>query len=205
MNEHLNSISTFISACNNGEIEAKQVCDFAVKNNIEFSWHPLGFIMATLLDGGCEKIRLHLWTKSFDKAQKPTWLVHDHKFDLTSWVISGAIKNIAYRNTAAPKTNQLYSVTYNNTGSLLTKLDETYSLEVEKTQEINEGNKYKIEAGVFHQSISMSQRTTVTICHTVDKKKSPPLVIGDLNGEDNYYYQRSPVDIYELQKIIAEI
>lgn len=205
MNEYLKSISAFISSCNNGRIDAKQLCEFAVKSNIIFSWHPLGFIMATLLDEGCEKIRLHLWTKSFDKAQKPTWLVHDHKFDLTSWVISGVIKNIEYKNAVSPKTHQLYSVTYNATGSLLTKLDEMYSLEVEKTQEFNEGDKYKIEAGVFHQSISLSQRTTVTICHTVNKKESPPLVIGELNGEEKYYYQRSHVNTDELQKVIEEI
>ncbi|WED78000.1 hypothetical protein [Aeromonas allosaccharophila] len=205
MNEYLKNISTLISACNNRAIEAKGICELAIKQNIKFSWHPLGFVMATLLDEGSEKVRIHLWSKSFDKAQKPTWLVHDHKFDLTSWVLSGTIKNIEYKNSASSKTHQLYSVTYNSTGSILTKLDEVHDLKIEKTQEISSGEKYKIEAGIFHQSISMSKNTTVTICHTVDKNSHTPLVIGELDGKRSYYYQRSLVHIDDLQKIISEI
>lgn len=205
MKEYFKSISSLTSACNRGEINAKQLCKFVISEGIGFSWHPLGFMMATLLDEGGEKIRLHLWTNTFDKAQNPTWLVHDHKFDLTSWVISGSIKNIEYKDLTLPETHQLYSVSYNSMGSVLTKLGQGYSLAVDKTQEVNEGETYRISAGTFHQSLSLSSRTTVTLCHTIDKKNSPPLVVGDIDGMDQYYYQRSPVHIDELQVVIEQI
>lgn len=205
MKVYFKSISSLVSACNRGEVNAKQLCEFAISGEKNFSWHPLGFMMATLLDEGGEKIRLHLWTNSFDKAQKPTWLVHDHKFDLTSWVISGSIKNIEYKELMLPETHKLYSVSYSSTGSILTKLDEGYNLAVDRTQQINEGETYRISAGTFHQSLSLSSKTTVTICHTVDKKQTPPLVVGELDGLDKYYYQRSPVHVDELEVVIEQI
>ncbi|USH04374.1 hypothetical protein K6Q96_21800 [Grimontia kaedaensis] len=205
MKKYFGRISSVVSACNRGKINAKQLCEFAVNEGISFTWHPLGFMMATLLDEGREKIRLHLWTNTFDKAQKPTWLIHDHKFDLTSWVLSGSIKNIEYKDLALPETHQLYSVSYSSTGSVLTKLDKVYSLAVDKTQEVNEGEAYRISAGTFHQSLSLSSKTTVTICHTTDKKNTPPLVIGDIDGMEQYYYQRSPVLADELQLVIEQI
>lgn len=205
MKEYFGSISSVVSACNRGKINAKQLCEFVINEGISFSWHPLGFMMATLLDEDSEKIRLHLWTNTFDKAQKPTWLVHDHTFDLTSWVLSGSIKNIEYKELALAETHQLYSVSYNSTGSVLTKLDQGYSFAVDKTQEVNEGETYRISAGTFHQSLSLSPRTTVTMCHTVEKKNTPPLVIGDIDGVEQYHYHRSPVHISELQVVIEQI
>lgn len=205
MSENFRSIKNFVQACEGNELNAKEVCNWALANNIPFVWHPLGFVMATLMSEGKEKIRLHLWPTQFQKVQKPTWLIHDHFFDLVSWVLCGEIKNIEYKKSNLEATHELYSVTYDSNGSILTKLDLGISLNIQSEEIIQESGSYAIKSGILHQSISNSENTTVTVCHTIDVRGESPLVVGKLNGGFRYHYKRSKVERIDLLKIVEEI
>jgi hypothetical protein len=205
MSEKFKSIKNFVKSCENNALNAQEVCDWALNNDTCFVWHPLGFVMATLIDEGENKIRLHLWPNSFQNAQKPTWLIHDHLFDLVSWVLSGSIENIEYKKRTSPFSHQLYSVSYEAGGSKLTKLNSFVSLEVDKKHSINERESYIIKSGILHQSISISSNTTVTVCHSRNVREESPLVVGELDGEATYQYNRSTVKPSDLAVIIAEI
>lgn len=205
MSEKFKNIKNFVQACQENNLSAKEVCSWAITNNIPFVWHPLGFVMATLINEGHEKIRLHLWSNSFQNVQEPTWPIHDHLFDITSWVLCGEIENIEYKQCNSVLTHQLYSVSYDNDGSILTKLDSGLSLSVESKEIIKKTESYSIKSGVLHQSISSSENTTVTVCHTVNFRNENPLVIGDICGDFRYKYQRKIVKLSDLFRIVAEI
>lgn len=205
MSDKFKSIKIFLQACDKSDLNAKEVCNWALTNNIPFVWHPLGFVMATIINEGNEKIRLHLWSNSFQNAQKPTWLIHDHLFDLTSWVLSGEIENTEFKQGNNSLTHRHYSVSYDKDGSILTKLDSGLSLSVERKDIMKKNESYAIKSGILHQSISTSKNTTVTVCHTVDVRDESPLVAGDLYGDFKYQYKRKTVTPSDLSKIVAEI
>ena len=194
----------WVDKLNRGEISAKQLIEFVIAENITFIWHPLGFIMCKISNEDKKIIRLHIWPDNKCCIQKPTWLIHDHFFDLKSWVLKGTITNIEYIVGEFDNSFQVYNTIYEKDKSILIKTKQRLSILESKRYLIKEGESYDVYAGQLHKSIS-SSNTTVTICETVNQFNLKPRVLGACSGRDRYSYTRNVVSKVELEAITNKI
>ena len=188
-----------------GNINARELFQYVIKNDYKFVWHPLGFIMCKLSDEGTRKIRLHIWPGNKRKIQNPAWLIHDHLFDLKSWVLVGKIQNQEFEPLYSEPSKRIYFASYKGEKSVLERSDKTVSLVERKVEIIRAGQIYGISAGVFHKSSTVNDCTAITVCETIDKLNRKPMVIGENDGKEMYTYTRSMVTKEDLLNFIKEI
>jgi hypothetical protein len=195
----------WISALNKTELSSFDVVQLGRDIGSPFFWHPLGFIFCKLSQEGERKIRLHIWPNNNDRMQKPSWLIHDHVFDLKSWVIAGKIENIEYTVTDKKPNYSVYSAGYEKDSSVLYRTDRQICINEGKRSLVRSGEVYSVLSGVLHQSVSLSEATSLTVCETIDQPNRSPTIAGDINGMARYSYTRSKVNEKDLQSIIAKI
>lgn len=195
----------WISALSNNELSASDIIRYGIISRSEFIWHPLGFIFCKLSEEGLRKIRLHIWPSNNDRMQNPAWLIHDHLFELKSWVIAGEIENTEYSVTDGEPNYTIYNAKYENNKSVLYKTDKNLCLNISHKAAVIFGDTYRVPFGVFHQSISISKTTSLTVCETIDQLNRSPMVAGDMHGLGVYSYIRSKVDRKDLDSIIEKI
>ena len=184
---------------------AHEIVKLAIDMEATFNWHPLGFIMCKLSQEKERNIRLHIWPDHNEKVQEPAWLVHDHLFDLKSWVLAGSIENIEYDVIPGNPNFSIYHASYENNKSILNRTEETVNIIEKNRFVVDAGQIYKVASGVLHQSVSLSSGTAVTVCETIDKNNKKPAIAGDLAGLSHYSYIRSAVDKKDLNDIISRI
>lgn len=195
----------WLSEVKSGAINAKSLIERIVQQDNKFVWHPLGFIMCKLLDKKEKKIRLHIWPKNKGRVQEPAWMIHDHLFDLKSWVLTGNIANIEYEQIDRKGPRRLYHASYQGDSSLLTRTDKLLDVREVKSTTVKSGECYELGAGILHQSISTGNGTAVTVCETVDRLSRLPRVVGTMTGQQQYTYKRSVVSEIDLLNILETI
>lgn len=199
------SHDNWVSAFNRSELSAFDIIKLAKEQCGEFIWHPLGFILCKLSEEGERKIRLHIWPNNNDRMQKPAWLIHDHMFDLKSWVITGKIENTEYSVTEGKSNYRVYNAKYEKDSSVLYRTDRLIRLYKNNRSLLNAGEAYEVPLGILHQSVSSSESTTVTVCETINRPSISPIIAGEINGAVRYSYTRAQVDENDLHAIIAKI
>lgn len=182
--------------------DAKSVVDQCVNSRSKFLWHPLGFIMCRLAEHQSRKLRLHLWPRDGGRPQDPAWPIHDHVFDLQSWVLAGTISNVEYCASQVGVEYQLYSAAYEDGESVLRRSERRVRLKEAHRSEYVSGQQYVIEAGIFHQSVRKGEATAITLCETYDRMQSGPRVAGGLDGAATYVYSRDEVAATDLSRIL---
>ena len=195
----------WVSALNNTELSALDIIQLAKEHYGKFIWHPLGFILCKLSEDGDRKIRLHIWPNNNDRMQKPAWLIHDHMFDLKSWVVAGKIENTEYSLTEGKPNYRVYNARYEKDSSVLYRSDRLICLSKNKKSLLNVGEIYEVPSGVLHQSVSSSESTSLTVCETTNQPSISPIIAGEINGAGRYSYTRAQVDENDLHAIIAKI
>ena len=116
------NIKSFCEKLEQNNISLSEIKKELVTSNIEFIWHPLGFIMGTLITEKEMRLRIHIWSKKYSKPQEPYWNIHTHIFHLKSWIISGSILNTLYEIEEVNESeNCIYEVHYNDNKSILKK------------------------------------------------------------------------------------
>ncbi|UFH60467.1 hypothetical protein [Sulfurovum mangrovi] len=206
---HNKSVSTeikdFCSQLDTGTINAKTLLNKVQIAQIDFFWHPLGFIIGTYLNNGREKIRIHIWPKDGGKKQLPYWNIHDHIFDLKSWVLKGEITNIEYDViNDNSSTKCFYDVKYIENQSLMTKSEQHISYKISKKETYAEGEIYTIDAGIFHTSEKTNIGNALTVVLSINTDIKTPKVIGEEEGENSYQYNRNKVDSSYIKELINE-
>lgn len=174
-------------------------------SSYSFFWHPLGFVMCKLANKGPTSLRVHVWPNSLENQQQPAWLIHDHLFSLKSWVLAGEIENREYSVDFSGLDHAIYETRYEEGNSLLQKSTQYCSKKLERTIVVNEGETYKVKSGVFHQSLSLSDRVSLTVCETNDDLARAPRVLGSSGGEYLYSYRRRAVTRSEINDLIKRI
>lgn len=195
----------WVSALNKGKLSAFDVIGLANEQCEEFVWHPLGFIFCKLSEEGERKIRLHIWPNNKERMQKPAWLIHNHMFDLKSWVVSGEIENTEYLVVEGKPNYRVYNARYEKDGSVLYRTESLICLKVNRRLLLSAGEVYEVPSGAFHQSVMSSESTTVTVCETINQPNISPIIAGEINGGCRYSYIRAQVDKNDLHAIIAKI
>lgn len=161
-------------------------------DSFPFHYHPLGFIYCKLhtFSNG-ETIRLHIW--DFERnSQKPVMDCHDHFYTVNSFVLCGEIHNILYQDQPSELKNQvLYEGAYNSNGDrYLIKTNQTVNFAKQKLEIINSGSIYSIPKKQFHSSFVPENTFTCTLVYTeFPEPDSKPLVVGLIEGKDEYYFE----------------
>jgi hypothetical protein len=184
---------------------AHEIIELAIKMGAPFVWHPLGFLMCKLSQEEGRNIRLHIWPDNNDKVQEPAWLIHDHLFELKSWVLAGSIENIEYEVVPGKSNYSIYHASYEHNRSILNRTEKTVNIIERNRFVVDAGDVYQVATGVLHQSVSLYSGTAVTVCETIDKHENQPAIVGDLTGQSRYSYTRSIVDRKDLNGIVNKI
>lgn len=204
---NLGSLSNtdWAKALNNREICPHDLIEGLLDKNHEFLWHPLGFVMCRVARWEGVSLRVHVWPSHRGYQQTPAWLIHDHLFHLKSWVISGEIENQEYAIEHNGQDHAIYEAQYDGDKSILNKTNIYCSKRLTKKSVYNAGSVYEVSSGVFHESQSLSNRTTLTVCETLDEVARRPRVLGSVEGLSSYTYHRKLAtkdEICELTKRI---
>ncbi|MBV1883883.1 MAG: hypothetical protein KUG82_19745 [Pseudomonadales bacterium] len=192
-------------ALNEQRFSPSEIVQLAINVGKDFTWHPLGFVMCKLSQENEKNIRLHIWPNSSEHVQEPQWLIHDHMFDLKSWVLSGKIENIEYEIASDFPIYSIYQASYEQDKSILHRTEQDLSIKVKNKSVVSSGQIYEIASGILHQSISLSNSTAVTVCETIDRLDKNPIIAGDIKGRASYSYTRATVCDEDLQDIIGKI
>lgn len=157
-----------------------------------FSWHPLGFIVCTMIVEGSRKARLHYWPAAQNgRAQSDVGGIHDHIFEFKSWVLAGKVVNREYEISKLGSTYARYDTIYNGNSSIIVKSDERITLAPVGEASYCAGSQYNLQAGRFHQTVSDATSSAVTLLISQDRLSRNPLVLGPENGDARYEYVRS--------------
>ncbi len=152
--------------------------------------HPLGFRVARLIADDSAALRLHIWPQSSRSAQ-PGFDIHDHAFDLASFVLLGELRQAVYEiATSRPATHAVYEVGYDKTGSVLRKSETAVAISPKEKRLLHAGETYSLPAGEFHELDRASAQCAATLVLTMQAGGSPRS-LGPLDGPAIIRFERS--------------
>lgn len=160
--------------------------------------HPLGFRVARLDEGGTS-LRLHLW-RGVDATQ-PGFEVHDHGFDLESFVLAGTIRQRTYAADRDPSGEQvIYAVAYEADESVLRKTDQVVRLREVKSEVFEAGEIYRVAAGELHASYldGCDVGATLVLTHN---RGGQPITLGPKDSAPDLRASRSPLSALSLREM----
>jgi hypothetical protein len=165
--------------------------------NIQPLWHPLGFVSCVIRDNPGElTLRVHYWPPHDRRTKNPDWPVHTHSYALSSLVMLGKIEDTQYKTTDGERYS-IYQVSYFNGNSEIRSTGRKTSA-LKCTSEIHtEGEQYRVERGVFHQSSVQFTESAVSFVALSEPSSEAPLVLGG-DGEQSYPYDRTPFNKEEF-------
>jgi|GEM_PF-1341599 len=174
----------------------------------QFFLHPLGFYYCRLFADDDHQIRLHIWEPNY--PVKKDLFIHDHFYDLCSWVLCGKILDYTYSVEATDKISKytMFTSSYLTDKNVRTLARTNAYHTVNKIEEkiIEKNNKYVIPRDTFHSNIILFEESdlTVTFIFTYNHKKNhSPNVIGLSSNE--MYFETDPINISPSKvKILVE-
>jgi hypothetical protein len=170
-------------------------------------FHPLGFIYSKLFEfENSESLRLHIWDKE-RWYQEPLMDIHNHFYVVNSYIISGEMKNNLFQinNTKEPN-YAVYVGSYTSQNDrILKKTNRLLNAEKINTEIIGVGNLYQITTDKLHSSSIPFDQFTCTLVYTANPGNPEPLVLGPLNGNDEYYYTNKVVEKEIITDLLRKI
>lgn len=171
--------------------------------------HPLGFLHVELtslvkVPQGC-RFRLHIWDNTNGTIDELGDL-HDHVWDLRSWVLHGALIDVTYGPTRSDSGEFWGSrITYGARNVAGERL--RYDLNRIQERRIEAGNYYTIPYGTVHSS-SPALVPTVTLLVSFENPAAAlegPLVLSPSSQGGGITAERVQVSADELMESIDEV
>jgi hypothetical protein len=184
--------------------------DFLISSDFlkgKLRFHPLGFMYCKLHEfQNTEVFRMHIWN-SVSKVQKPIMNIHNHYYDVNSFIYKGKVSNDLYEiNKEHALTHTVYSGSYQNESTrVLTKTDDSRALIHLEKQIITQGELYYIKKNEIHSGDNVDNEVTITFVYSENPGNPTPLVFGPLNGEKSYTYNSNLVDEKTIDEIKIQI
>jgi len=174
-------------------------------NKIIFKYHPLGFVSSILGSPSLNvNIRLHIWNQ-IGSIQDFELQIHNHKFELCSYVLLGSITNITYDiQKEKDALGRLYEIEYTDNASNMKQAKSNVKIHELDRRTIIEGEFYSVLPGQFHQSIS-NDHYTATIVRTENLRKEAPLVYSKGEYANPLPYERDVLDNEMNKRLITEL
>lgn len=159
--------------------------------SIQPLWHPLGFVSCVIRDNtGKLTLRVHYWPPNERRTKNPDWPVHTHSYALSSLVLHGNIEDIQCEIIDGEEFS-IYKVSYLNGDSEIIRTDRRTRISKCTSKMRIAGEQYRVERGVFHQSVVKLSESAVTFVALSESSCEAPLVLGG-DGDDTYPYDRTP-------------
>lgn len=190
----LTNIDHITQRLKKGQIDLQELLSIRREICAPFRSHPLGFYACTLLSEGARKIRLHFWPRDEVLSQSHDCQIHDHLFEFKSWVFSGSVENIEYKISLDGEDFSVYRTEYRGNVSVLKKTGASCKLSLQQRYTYNAGSCYEVAAGSMHKTIRLGKNPAFTVLATNDFSTRSPIVLGPLDGLDQYIYQREVID-----------
>lgn len=161
-----------------------------------FAWHPLGFIHLKAGGVGNRDLRIHIWPPHDRRPQEPLWPIHDHIWDLNSYVVLGEITDLTFEAgpSSSSATHRVYHVEYSESFSILQPTEEVVAARLVKRREISANAGYSIPIGTFHSSDVPTDQLTVTAVVATKSTNHAPRVLGEVCNAASHQYERSKCD-----------
>jgi hypothetical protein len=164
----------------------------------DFFLHPLGFYYCRLFYNEKHQVRLHIWEPNY--PVKKDLFIHDHFYDLCSWVLCGEILDYTYEiEPTIEKTDYcMYTSSYRADKNFRTLEKTNIFLSVKQNEGriIKKNEKYIIHRDTFHSNRILFDHSdlTATFVFTFNHKDNhSPNVVGLSKNE--VYYESAPVRI----------
>jgi hypothetical protein len=139
---------------------------------VEARKHPLNFVALKSEDDMGRALRLHLWNDAFAFGQDG-FEVHDHVFDIDSFIVQGAVRQTLYEAIYDPSGAwEAFHVSYASGGSELTATNNCMTLRVLREEIHREGDRYRLDNGILHCLVPATQ-TAVTLVLTKPHSGTP--------------------------------
>ena len=145
--------------------------------------HPLGFLCLPAERTGEHGICVHVWTPALQPALT-TSQVHSHSWDLTSYVLYGALHNRRIRVTdaGAAATHRIFEVRSHGDRDELHATSRLVACEPEAANEHGAGCVYFLEAGEFHTTVVPGQQEVATVALGRSRPHATDLSVGPLHA-----------------------
>lgn len=144
-----NEFRMLIEAANQGRFEEALAISMMAEQPARF--HPLNFVAIRAEDGRGLGLRLHLWDDQFAFGQRG-FEVHDHVFDLDSFVVRGAVRQTLYEvDSAEDGEYSAYEVQYEENAALLKPVRDHLKLRATRVDDFAEGAHYSLKPGILHR------------------------------------------------------
>jgi hypothetical protein len=143
--------------------------------------HPLGFIYAPLLRTGSTALRLHIWLAGASRPHLTTSPIHDHTWQLVSYVMCGRLENcmVEIHDSDTP-THQVFEIRGTAGADSLRPTERLVEFRVAEVQPVQAGDRYTIEPGRFHFTEVPEDCTAATMVLAARKASVPERSLGPL-------------------------
>ncbi|RFU60822.1 hypothetical protein [Bacillus sp. V59.32b] len=161
-------------------------------DHIIFNWHPLGFVHSKLCNiPNIGDLRLHVWLDGFRSTQLPHMPIHDHIFNVNSFILTGTVTNHIYElGTDNGHKYRAFEAEYNNGGSLLIPTEVLLTCSLKSSTVHNKGDFYIVEKGIFHETTVEEGNFAATLVIATEKDETKqPKILGPIKN-DEYFYSR---------------
>lgn len=161
--------------------EHRGACGLVAKLLLSLKWrhNGLGLLQAYVHEGATDELRVHVWHSSLRRTGiEKSGLLHDHRFDLTSSVLVGAVRQVEYEPISTPFGNwQLHSVVparkalaaSGTCDGLVSELPERYSINTSSVI-VSAGESYFFPKFAFHGTHTESELVVTLVAKSAQEE-----------------------------------
>src|ERR1051325_5879847 len=103
-NYHREKGQTVISQIDRATLHSLRAFVYGAIHQLQWRHSGLGMLQAYVVEGGQEEVRVHIWHPSLKlDGIDEAGLGHDHRFDMTSWVLVGKLVHVETITSPNPK------------------------------------------------------------------------------------------------------
>lgn len=157
--------------------------------------HPLGFFWIQLSEKAAARtLRLHLWPEDLT-IQSSDFLIHDHTFSFTSFILHGEIRNEEYEVMPASQgQKQLFGVEYDNVSSLLKPSGTQINCRLIRSTVFKRGSFYSLPADRYHATAVPDRQFAATLVLTTSNGAKTAHVVGPADSRQAYRCERREIE-----------
>lgn len=184
----------------------ESILDFILEYDYPITKHPLGFYCCKVTeDSENENIRIHFWLR--ENCEQKGFEIHNHIFNLESFIIDGIIKNTTYEisNNHNDDIFHIFKTSYNNDKSYIYRDTNDEKLRVKNISIYSKDQKYALSFDDIHQSEVLTNKA-VTLMYTKKISNHQPIVYSKINISELNFHRAllSRNEKIELIKIFKE-
>jgi hypothetical protein len=142
--------------------------------------HPLGFLCVPMHRGRRFGLCLHVWSDDLVFDAPTTSPVHAHSWGLTSYVLTGTLRNdlIDVVPDATAPTHRVFTIRPGSAGDRLRRTSRLVRQRTVASEHIGAGQFYGLAAGLFHATIALG--ATATLVMAENHEENQELSLGDV-------------------------